>query len=102
MTCGASRMTTLGSGARLAASVPMLFLLGVTSVVSAGDVAALVAPLQAARERESFGSVGGRAYAEGRRGSAEAMPYASVSVLLLPRSPEFGAELEAIKTRSRD
>ena len=80
----------------------MLLLLGVTSVTSAGDVAALVAPLLAARERGALGSVDGRAYAEGRRGGAEATPYASVSVLLLPRSADFEAELEAIKAHSRD
>ena len=80
----------------------MLLLLGVTSVAAAGDVAALVAPLLAARERGAFGSVDGRAYAEGRRGGAEATPYASVSVLLLPSSPDFEAQLEAIKAHSRD
>ncbi|MDO8476567.1 MAG: hypothetical protein Q7W02_10305 [Candidatus Rokubacteria bacterium] len=64
-------------------------------------MAALVAPLLAARERGSLGSVEGRAYAEGRPGG-EATPYVSVSVLLLPRSAAFEAELEAIKTHSRD
>ena len=95
-------MTSRGSRARMAASALMPLLLGVTSVASAGDLAALVAPLLAARERGALGSVGGRAYAEGRREAAEATPYASVSVLLLPRSADFEAELEAIKTRSRD
>jgi hypothetical protein len=79
----------------------MLLLLGATSVASAGDVGALVAPFLAARERGSLGSVEGRAYAEGRPGG-EAKPYASVSVLLLPRSAAFEAGLEAIKTHSRD
>ena len=95
-------MTGRGFSARSAASGVMLLLLGVTSVASAGDVAALVAPLLAARERGALGSVDGRAYAEGRRGGAEATPYASVSVLLLPRSAAFEAELEAIKAHSRD
>jgi len=94
-------MTNRSSSARSAVSGVMLLLLGVTSVASAGDVAALVAPLLAARERGSLGSVEGRAYAEGRPGG-EAKPYASVSVLLLPRSAAFEAELEAIKTHSRD
>jgi hypothetical protein len=94
-------MTNRSSGARVAVSGVMLLVLGVTSVVSAGDVAALVAPLLAARERGSLGSVEGRAYAEGRPGG-EATPYVSVSVLLLPRSAAFEAELEAIKTHSRD
>lgn len=71
-------------------------------VVSAEDVAALIAPLLAARERGAFGSIEGRAYEEGRRGGAEPTPYASVSVLLLPRSADFETALEAIKARSRD
>jgi hypothetical protein len=95
-------MTSPGSSARLAVWALMLLLFGVTGVAPAGDVAALIAPLQAARERGSLGSVGGRAYAEGRRGGAEATPSASVSVLLLPRSAEFDAELEAIKMHFRD
>ncbi len=103
MTKQASRMTSLTSRPRMLASALVLWLLGVASIASAaGDVAGLVAPLQAARERGALGSVGGRAYAEGRQGGAQATPYASVSVLLLPRSAEFDAELEAIKTRSRD
>jgi hypothetical protein len=95
-------MTGRASSARLAVCALMLLLFGVTSAAPAGDVGALIAPLQAARERGSIGSVGGRAYTEGRRGGAEATPYASVSVLLLPRSAEFEAQLEAIKMHSRD
>lgn len=94
-------MTNRCSGARSAVSGVVLLLLGVTSIASAGDVAALAAPLLAARERGALGSVDGRAYAEGRPGG-EATPYASVSVILLPRSAAFEAELEAIKTHSRD
>ena len=85
----------------LAALAVVLVLLGGT-IASAGDVAALVAPLLAARERGALGSVDGRAYEEGRRGGAEATPYASVSVLLLPRSVDFEVELAAIKARSHD
>ena len=93
MTSSASRMTSRTSRPRMLASALLLWLLGVANIASAaGDVAGLVAPLQAARERGALGSVGGRAYAEGRQGGAEATPYASVSVLLLPRSREFEAE----------
>ncbi len=95
-------MTGRGFSARSAVSGVILLLLGVTGGASAGDVAALVAPLVAARERGALGSVDGRAYAEGRRGGAEATPYASVSVRLLPGSADFEAELEAIKAHSRD
>lgn len=84
---------------RLAA---LLALLVATTIATAGDVAELMAPLLAARERQAFGSVDGRAYAEGQRGGAEPTPYPSVSVLLLPRSPEFDTEIEAIKARFRD
>ena len=85
----------------LAALTATLVLLGWT-IVSAADVAVVVAPLLASRERGALGSVDGRAYEEGRRGGAEATPYASVSVLLLPRSADFEAELAAIKARSHD
>ena len=58
--------------------------------------------LLAPRDRGALGSVEGRAFAEAQRGGAEPTPYASVSVLLLPRSPEFESELEGIKARFRD
>ena len=80
----------------------MLALLVVTSIASAGDMAEVMAPLLAARAREAFGSVDGSAYAEGQRGGAKPTPYPSVSVLLLPRSAEFEAELDRIKARFRD
>ena len=82
--------------------VGMLLLLGVTTVAAAADVTDLMAPLMAARERQAFGSVDGKAYAEGQRGGADPTPYSSVSVLLLPRSAEFDSELEAIKAGFRD
>ena len=94
-------MTGRSFGARSAVSGVAFLLLGVTNVAWAGDVAALVAPILAAGERGSLGSVAGRAFAEGRPGGA-ATPYPSVSVILLPRSAAFEAELEAIKTHSRD
>lgn len=80
----------------------MLVLLGTAASASARDVAQLTAPLLAARERGAFGSIDGRAYAEGQRGGAETTPYPSVSVLLLPRSEEFEAEMEGIKASYRD
>lgn len=80
----------------------MLLLLGMATNASAKDAAELAAPLLAARERGAFGSVDGRAYAEGQRGGAEPTPYPAVSVLLLPRSEEFEAEMEGIKASHRD
>jgi hypothetical protein len=85
----------------LTACSVMLVLLGGV-IASAADVAALVAPLLAARERGALGSVEGRAYEEGKLGGAQATPYESVAMLLLPRSADFEAELTAIKARSRD
>jgi hypothetical protein len=81
--------------------VPVL-LLGASSVAWALTVADLMTPLMAARERGAYGSVDGRAYAEGQRGGAEPTPYPSVSVLLVPRSPDFDNELEGIKAGYRD
>jgi hypothetical protein len=80
----------------------ILFLLGMAANAWAKDAAELTAPLLAARERGAFGSVDGRAYAEGQRGGAETTPYPAVSVLLLPRSEEFEAEMEGIKASHRD
>jgi hypothetical protein len=77
-------------------------LLGLAANAWAKDAAELTAPLLAARERGAFGSVDGRAYAEGQRGGAEPTPYPTVSVLLLPRSEEFEAEMEGIKASHRD
>ncbi len=77
-------------------------LLGAVAHASPKDVAGLTVPLLAAREREAFGSVDGRAYAEGQRGGAESTPYPGVSVLLLPRSEEFEAEMDGIKASHRD
>jgi hypothetical protein len=79
-----------------------LAVIGVTTVASAASVADLMAPLLAARERGAFGSVDGRAYAEGQRGGAEPTPYPVVSVLLFPRSAEFEAELQGVKAGYRD
>ena len=80
----------------------ILLLLGMAANASAKDAAELTAPLLAARERGAFGSVDGRAYAEGQRGGAEPTPYPAVSVLLLPRSEAFEAEIEGIKASHRD
>ena len=70
--------------------------------VSAAGIADLMAPLLAAREREAFGSVDGRAYAEAQRGGGEPTPYPAVSILLMPRSKEFDSELDGIKASYRD
>ena len=79
----------------------LLLLIGTPNVGAAADVTALIAPLLAAGERGLVGRVEGRAYAEARPGG-EAMPYASVRVVLLPHSTALEAELEGIRKASRD
>jgi hypothetical protein len=54
-------MRTSGASARVTAVALLFFLAVAVGVATAVDVGALVAPLQAAREHGSFGSVGGRA-----------------------------------------
>src|SRR5215470_1299342 len=82
--------------------VALLLLLS-TGVAWSANVTDIMAPLLGARERGAFGTVDGRAYAEAQRGGTESTtPYTSVSVLLLPRSEEFDAELDGIKARYRE
>jgi len=82
--------------------VALLLLLS-TGVAWSANVTDIMAPLLGARERGAFGTVDGRAYAEAQRGGTESTtPYTSVSVLLLPRSAEFDAELDGIKARYRE
>ena len=82
--------------------VALLLLLS-SGVAWSANITDLMAPLLAARERSAFGTVDGRAYAEAQRGGTESTtPYTSVSVLLLPRSAEFDAELDGIKARYRE
>jgi hypothetical protein len=86
----------------LRAGVLVVVTLGLAAGVSAAGIADLMTPLLAAREREAFGSVDGRAYAEAQRGGGEPTPYPAVSILLMPRSKEFDSELDGIKASYRD
>ncbi|HEV8439096.1 MAG TPA: hypothetical protein VGT40_13445 [Methylomirabilota bacterium] len=70
--------------------------------VAAEEPAKLVAPYLRARDDRSHGHVAGHAVGDPRRPSAAPVPYEGVSVMLLPRSPGFEAELEAIKAHFRD
>jgi len=86
----------------LRAGALVVVLLGLARAVSGAGIADLMGPLLTAREREAFGSVDGRAYAEAQRGSGEPTPYPAVSILLMPRSKDFDSELDGIKASYRD
>src|SRR5262249_40376058 len=96
-----SRMMEMVSRA-LRAGVLVVVTVGLATGVSAAGIADLMAPLLAAREREAFGSVDGRAYAEAQRGGGQPTPFPAVSILLMPRSKEFDSELDGIKASYRD
>jgi len=67
-----------------------------------GDLSALVAPYLAAQKQKAVGQIAGHAYAESPRRQAPPTPYAAVQVRLLPYSAQFEAQLDAIKSTSRD
>ena len=66
------------------------------------DVPALVEPYQRASREQSLGSVAARAYLEPTRGGAEPTPQSAVSLVLLPYSPAFEADLNAVKAGLRE
>lgn len=69
---------------------------------TAGDLIGLVAPYLQAQKEQAFGEVAGRAYAESLRPQQAPTPHPSVSILLLPYSSQFEAQLDVIKARLRD
>jgi hypothetical protein len=66
------------------------------------DRAAQVAPYLQALSSGAVGQVEGDAYAEPRRPSGAPVPFADVSVLLLPYAPDVEARLDALKAHLRD
>ncbi len=68
----------------------------------AGELTDLVAPYLQAQKEQRIGEVRGRAYAEPKRRQEAPTPYASLSLLLLPYSSQFEAQLDAIKAGLRD
>ncbi|HET8578355.1 MAG TPA: hypothetical protein VFO18_14765 [Methylomirabilota bacterium] len=68
----------------------------------AGDPGEVVAPLLRAREAGALGEVRGQAWAEPARPGGPELPDPSVSVLLLPYSVAFEAQLDAVKASQRD
>jgi hypothetical protein len=88
---------------RAAAALASLALLGAAVGPSSGaDLRAVVAPYLASVERGAVGQVEGTAFAEPRSPTGAPVPWEGMSVMLVPRSPEVEAELDAIKDIRRD
>lgn len=79
-----------------------LLLLAGRGLAADESVAGLVAPFLSARGAGTLGTVAAKAYAEPTRPGAAPAPQPSVSVTLLPYSPAFEAELDAVKAGLRD
>jgi hypothetical protein len=79
-----------------------LLLLAAPGLAADESVAGLVAPLLSARGAGTLGTVAAKAFAEPTRASAAPAPQPAVSVTLLPYSPAFEAELDAVKAGLRD
>src|SRR5713226_10609929 len=69
---------------------------------TAGELTDLVAPYLKAQKGQAFGEVVGRAYADSLRPQQMPTPRPSVSILLLPYSSQFEAQLDVIKAGLRD
>jgi hypothetical protein len=65
-------------------------------------VRSVVAPYLQARARGAVGAVAGGASEDPRSPTAQVQPVAGVSVMLLPRSPDFDARLDELKASARD
>jgi len=83
-------------------AVAGLLLLTGSGLAGEGDLTRLVDGYLKAREARAVGTLMARAHAEPTRPSAEPAPQPSVSVVLLPYSPPFEAELDAVKAGLRD
>ena len=79
-----------------------LLLLARVGLAADQDVRALVDALFKARDDRALGTVTARAYAEPSRPGAGPAPQPSVLIHLVPYSPAFEAELDAVKTGLRD
>lgn len=79
-----------------------LSLLAGSGLAGERDLAGLVEPYLRARDERLLGIVAVRAYAEPARPSAGPAPLPSVSMVVLPYSAAFEAELDAVKAGLRD
>lgn len=87
---------------RTGVAVAGLLLLTGSGLAGEGDLTGLVDGYLRARDARAVGTLTARAYAEPTRPSAEPAPQPSVSVVLLPYSAAFEAELDATKAGLRD
>jgi hypothetical protein len=72
------------------------------SEATAGELTELVAPYLKAQQEQAFGEVVGHAFTESLRPQQAPTPRPSVSILLLPYSSQFEAQLAVIKAGLRD
>jgi hypothetical protein len=91
-TAAFGRLLTIAGLASLAGVVP----------AAAQDATSLIAPYLQARDAHSVGTVAARALGDPPRPTASPVPYEGVSVMLLPHSSEFEAQLQSIKEHFRD
>jgi len=82
--------------------VALGLVLGLAVAVEADDMAERLAPYLRAREAGAVGAVRGQAWSEPARPSGPPVPDSSVSVLLLPYSAEFEAQLDAARAGLRE
>jgi hypothetical protein len=79
-----------------------LLLLTGSGLAGEGDLAGVVEAYLKARDARALGTLTARAHAQPTRPSAQPTPQPSVSVVLLPYSAAFEAELDAAKAGLRD
>jgi hypothetical protein len=95
---GACALALIAAGAAAAlAAAP-----GPGGTVEPEAVRSVVAPYLAARARGAVGAVAGGASEDSRSPTTAAQPVAGVSVMLLPRSPDFDTRLDELKASARD
>ena len=87
---------------RLAAGLAVGLMLAAALAAMAGDATTALAPYLRARDEGRTDAVSGEAFAEPRRPTGSPSPYGDVSVLLLPYSSDFEAELDRIRLGLRD
>ncbi len=87
---------------RRAAGLAACFILGVVLTAAAGESTIALAPYLRARDEGRTDAVTGDAFAESRRPTGAPTAYGDVSVLLLPYSSDFEAELDRIRAGLRE
>jgi len=73
-----------------------------TGIGADPDLSGLVEPYLQARRQEALGMLAAKAYVEPLRPSGEPKPQPAVSLVLLPYSAAFEAQLDAVKAGLRD